>query len=332
MKLRKTIAALLVLIFALVAVPTLFLRSIASTYLNPNFYEGKVVEQTYEYVVDFIADEAVKEKDINAYFSKDDIKDLIYKYISADIMQGLVKDFTTQLKGINDGRKNGAIIISLAPIKENMSLMAGDITTKIIENTKICETDEENVIEDIKYVDGKLACIPREANIAEITQEIKHKVEKELNNVVPGEFTLELSAESNGNGSLKQIMSFVDYLQIILPLIMLVFLLLMALFIYSPYSVISEFTGFALLLGGVFGLIASQLLRQIPSIAVTQSNLPDLDALEISNLQEIYSFFISFIVERMSVYSLYLLGMGIVIFLFGLYLRHFHEHTGGYTE
>jgi len=105
MKLRKAIAALLVFIFALVALPTLFLRSIASTYLNPDFYEGKVIDQTYEYTVDFISDEVSKEKDVKNYFAKEDIDEMIRKYLPASFMQDLVKDFTAQLNGINEGMR-----------------------------------------------------------------------------------------------------------------------------------------------------------------------------------------------------------------------------------
>lgn len=326
MKLRKAIAALLVLVFAFVALPTLFLRSISSTYLDPDFYEGEVVDQTYEYIVDFISDEVTEEKDVSDHFAKEDIDQMIRKYVPASLMQDLVRDFTAQLKGITEGRKDDTIVVSLMPIKENMGLIAQDIAEKVVENIPACELAPDEEIE-MEYIDGNLVCIPEGFNTAEVIQSVKHEVEKELNNIIPGEFTLELSSGDSDQATLRQIMSFVDYLQIILPLFMLVFLLLMALFIYSPYSLISKFTGSALLLAGVFGLGASQLLKQIPSLTITQTNFPDLLVEEISYLSEIYSFFIGFVVERMSIYSLYLLGMGIVIVLLGLYLHHFHEHT-----
>lgn len=332
MKLRKAIAALLVLIFALISLPTLFLRSVASTYLNPDFYDGSVVDQTYEYIVDFISDEISNEKDVTGYFTRDDIKEMIKKYVPSILMQDLVKDFTAQLKGINEGRKDDTITVSLMPIKENMSSIAQDISKKIVENIPACEIADDEKVVEIEYNEGKPTCIPAGLDTTEVTQNVQHEVEKELNNVIPGEFTLELSPEGSNQANLKQILSFVDYLQIILPLFMLVFLLLMALFIYSPYSLISKFTGAALFLGGVFGLVASQLMKQIPSMTITQSNFPDLLVEEIAYLKEIYSFFIGFIVERMSVYSLYMLGMGIIVILFGLYLHHFYEHTGEHTK
>lgn len=328
MKLRKAIAALLVLIFALVTLPTLFIRSVASTYLDPDFYEGEVVTQSYEYIVEFISDEISKEDDINEYFGREDVEELIRKYIPANTMQDLVKDFTAQLKGIDEGRKDDVIVVSLMPIKDNMSSIAQDISEKIAENIPYCEAedDDEEFVEP-EYIDGKPVCIPEGFGTDEVVLNIKHEVEKELNDVIPGEFTLELSPEESDQANIKQILSFVDYLQIILPLFMLVFLLLMALFIYSPYSLISKFTGMALLLGGVFGLVASQLLKQIPSLTITSVNFPELIEQELLYLQEIYGFFIGFVVERMNVYSLYLLGIGIIIFLFGLYLHHFHEHA-----
>jgi hypothetical protein len=327
MKLRKTIAALLVLIFALVALPTLFLRSVSVTYLNPDFYEGEVIDQTYEYIVGFISDEVAKEDDVKDYFVQEDIEAMIRKSVSANLMQDLVKDFTAQLKGLSDGRKTDSIVISLLPIKDNMGLVADDIAQKVVENIPTCDLVEEDEAVEMEYIDGKPVCIPEGFDSEDVVKSVKHEIEKELNNVIPGEFTLELSPETEGQATIKQVLSFVDYLQLILPLFMLVFLLLMALFVYSPYSTISKFTGAALFLAGVFGLAASQLIKQIPSLSITIGNFPDLLVEELSYLTEIYSFFLGFVVDKMGLYSIYLLGMGIVIILFGLYLHHFHEHT-----
>jgi len=333
MKLRKAIAVLLVLIFALIALPALFLKSISVTYLNPDFYDGKIVDKSYEYIVNFISDEVSSEESVKNYFSKDDIDGMVKKYIPASLMHDLAVDFTAQLKSINDGRKQDSIVVSLMPIKNNMGSIAQDISLKIIGSIPACEPvaegEEETVIE---YVDGKPSCIPEGFDTTEVLQNVKYEVEKELNNIIPGEFTLELSGDDAQQATFRQMISFVSYLQIILPLFMLVFLLLIALFIYSPYSLVSKFTGAALFLAGVFGLVISQLFGQIPSWAVTQENFPDLLAEELSYMNEIYSFFIGFIVEKMSVYSLYMLGIGIVIILFGLYLHHFHEHTEEHSQ
>ncbi|MBA4336739.1 hypothetical protein C0416_03115 [bacterium] len=333
MKLRKAIAVLLVLIFALIALPALFLKSISVTYLNPDFYDGKIIDKSYEYIVNFISDEVSSDEDVKGYFSKEDIAGMVKKYIPANLVHDLATDFTSQLKSINDGRKQDSIVISLMPIKDNMGSIAQDISVKIIGSIPACEPvaeGEEEVLPE--YVDGKPACIPAGFDTTEILQNVKYETEKELNNIIPGEFTLELSGDDSQQATFRQMISFVSYLQIILPLFMLVFLLLIALFIYSPYSLVSKFTGAALFLAGVFGLIVSQLLSHIPSLVVTQENFSDLLAEELSSLTEIYSFFIGFIVEKMSIYSLYLLGIGIVIVLFGLYLHHFHEHTEEHSQ
>jgi hypothetical protein len=343
MKLRKAIAVLFVLIFALIALPALFLKTISVTYLNPDFYDGKIIDKSYEYIVGFISDGVSSEEDVKNYFSKEDIAGMVKKYIPVSLMHDLAVDFTAQLKSINDGRKQDAIVVSLMPIKNNMGSISQDISVKIIGSIPACEpvaeeevaVEEDVVVEEevaVEYVDGKPVCIPEGFDTTEVLQNAKYEIEKELNNIIPGEFTLELGNTDSQQATFRQMVSFVGYLQIILPLFMLVFLLLIALFVYSPYSLVSKFTGAALFLAGVFGLIVSQLLGHIPSLIVTKENFADLLAEELSSLNEIYSFFIGFIVEKMSIYSLYLLGIGIVIILFGLYLHHFHEHTGEYSE
>jgi len=337
MKLRKAIAVLFVLIFALIALPALFLKTISVTYLNPDFYDGKIIDKSYEYIVGFISDGVSSEEDVKVYFSKEDIAGMVKKYIPVSLMHDLAVDFTAQLKSINDGRKQDSIVVSLMPIKNNMGSISQDISVKIIGSIPACEpvAEEEVAAEEevvVEYVDGKPVCIPEGFDTNEILQNVKYEIEKELNNIIPGEFTLELGKTDSQQATFRQMVSFVSYLQIILPLFMLVFLLLIALFIYSPYSLVSKFTGAALFIAGVFGLIVSQLLGHIPSLIVTKENFSGLLAEELSSLNEIYSFFIGFIVEKMSIYSLYLLGIGIVIILFGLYLHHFHEHTEEYPQ
>jgi len=330
MKLRKAIAVLLVIIFALIALPALFLRSVASTYLSSDFYSGKIVDQSYEYVVEFIADGVSKEKNIGAYFTKEDILDLIKKYVSVELIHDFANDFNGQIKGINEGRRNDGIVISLAPIKGKMDLIAGDISKKIVEAVPTCEIGLDDKPVDLEYVEGKPNCIPDGFDKSQIIQSIRHEVENELNDTIPGEFRVELSGKNSPSATLKQILSFIDYLQVILPLIMIVFLLIVALLLYSPYSLVTKFVGGAMMLAGLFGLGGAQFLRQVPFLSVSQSNFPDLVVEEISYIRELYGFFVSFVVERMMVYSSYLLGIGIVVVLFGFYLHHFHEYTGEY--
>ncbi|MBD3156646.1 hypothetical protein GF369_02345 [Candidatus Peregrinibacteria bacterium] len=333
MRIRKTIAAVLVLVFALVALPTLLLRSVASTYMQPNFYKGEVVEQTYEYVIEYVGQEVMNEEDIRNYFTQKEIEQMLKDSIPLSVMEGLAGDFAGQLQSIYDGRKDDTIVVSLKPIKDSTDTIAENVAQKVMSGIPACEVDEEDEIEvTIEYVDNKPTCIPPDFDTERIMQTVKHDIEKELNDRIPGEFTLELATEESDQANLKQIISFIDYLQIILPLFLLVMVLLIALFVYTPYSLVSLFTGIALLLAGVFGLIAAQLLRRLPFIAVTPARYPEFNEQQLSYVREIYVFFMHFIVNQMSTYAAYFLGIGLVVVLFGLYLRHFHEHTRRYRS
>lgn len=328
MKIRKTIAAVLVLVFALVALPTLLLRSVASTYLEPTFYEGEVVEQTYEYVIEYIGREVIAEDEINNYYTQNEVEQLLRESIPVSIMEGFADDFAVQLQSIYDGRKDDTIVISLKPVKDSIDRISEDVAQKVISDIPSCEVDEgEDEDRAVEYTDNKPVCIPQGFDTDPILQTIKHDVARQLNDRIPGEFKLELSTQESDQASIKQIISFTGYLQIILPLFLLVMVLLIALFVYEPYSLVGLFTGGALLLAGIFGLIATQLMRRLPFVAITPSQYPELTEQQLSYLREIYGFFTWFILEKMNTYSLYFLGIGLIIVLFGLYLRHFHEHT-----
>ena len=79
------------------------------------------------------------------------------------------------------------------------------------------------------------------------------------------------------------------------------------------------------LLGGILSLAASQLFKQVPASTITQQNFPEFLASEISELASFYTFLIQFVVEKITAYSVYFIGIGALLILIGFYLTHFYE-------
>jgi hypothetical protein len=314
MKLRIAIAVLLTLIFALLTIPTFFIRSIVKTYLNPAFYEGPVIEESHEYLIEFLNEQVAEDENVAIYFNEADIDELTRKTITSDDLRVVVQDFIAQMNNISDGRKSNVIAVSLMPLKENIPDMASSIASNIIEQTPDCEEEIDDLEAFIS--NGLPNCIPVEIEKSAIENPLALEIEKNLYDMIPGEFSLDLnSAEAGDAAAFTQLLFILKYAQMILPLFMLILLLLMSLIIYKPYTRIMKFIGGSFLLGGVFALAAGQLFSQIPDIYKDSIN----------GLNSFYSFLIDFIVGKINIYSVYFIGVGALVILVAFYLSQYYE-------
>jgi len=314
---RKTIAILFILVFALLALPTLFLRSITTTYLDPKFYEGPVLDEAYSYAVNFVSNEINKDEQVSKYFSAGDVKKLIEENFTKDNVREITKDFIAQLKAISDKRKTDAIKISLLPIKENIAKMSGMIADRILADVPDC-TDENAVIVQGAQVP---ACIPTQIDRNQVKAEIENAVEKRITEVIPGDELKIDTANENDDTQMKlfEVLNVVHYAEMILPLFMMIVLLLIMLILYKPYTRVMAFAGAALLSAGVVCLAAVQLIKYLPGMFNATNN--NVEILNLSTL------LISVFTQKMTVYSLWLFGVGLVVILLAVFLKKSRHNT-----
>jgi len=309
---RKTIASLFILVFALLTVPTLFLRSITTTYLDPKFYEGPVLDEAYSYSVKFVSDEISKDENVTKFFTRDEIKNLIEENFTKDNVREITKDFIAQLKAISDKRKTDAIKVSLLPVKENIAKMSDMIAEKILAGVPDCADENASLVSNADVP----TCIPKEMDRNQLKSEIKNRIEKGLTDTIPGEFTIDTAKEDQMK--LYEVLNVVHYSEMILPLFMLIILLLIMLIVYKPYTRVMGYSGVALTVGGIFGLVVVQLIKYLPGML--NANSTNTEIINLSTL------IISVFTQKMTVYSLWFLGVGIVIILLAIFLRKSHHN------
>lgn len=314
MKIRIAIAVLLALIFGLVTIPTFFIRSIVKTYFNPAFYEGSVIEESHEYLVDFLDEQISQDEAVGEYFDKSEVDILVREYITSADLRTVIQEFISQMNNISDGRKSNIITVSLEPLKDGMPGMANDVATHIVDKTPVCEDEIEDLAEFLK--DGLPNCVPQEIEKSSLINPLALEIEKNMSDMIPGEFSLDLNQAGEGDtASFTQLLFIFKYAQMILPLFMLILLLLMTLVIYKPYTRTMKFIGSSFALGGILSLIAAQLFSQIP----------DIFKESINGLNSFYSYLIDFVVARINTYSLYFIGIGALVILIGFYLSRYHD-------
>ncbi len=328
MKIRIAVAVLLVLIFALLTVPTFFVRSFVKTYFNPSFYDGPVLEESHEYFISFFKKQVQKDEFVAENFSDEEIETLTRRYFAFDSFQEIIKDFVTQMNNLSEDRQKGELNVSLMPLKQNIPEMAADISVMIIDKIPLCDTEADTTDTEFEFNGSLPSCIPTEIGKSQVEKPLAREIEKNLNDSIPGEFKLDFenNAATQGTSDFKQLLFVFSYTQMIMPLFMLIIILLMALIIYKPYTRIMKFIGASFVLGGAFALIAGQLFLRVPEAFITPSSFPELIAADLNEMITFYSFLIQFIVDKINIYSVYFIGIGSLIVLIGMYLSHFYKH------
>lgn len=324
MVLRKTIAVICVILVTLLILPFLFFRSISNTYLNPEFYEGPVLEESYDQLISFLSEEIRKDEKVAEYFTLGEVGEIIKSNFPREDIEIILQDFVSQLKGIEDRRKGDAITVSLVPVKNNIDDLSEDVSKRIVSDIPVCdpEIDMQNIPRDNL---GMPECIPVNVSKDKIQAPLKNELEKELNNIVPGEFSIDLTTGFEEEKTyLNQAVKIIEYTQLMLPFFILILLLLIALVIYKPYNLIMKYIGAGLLSGGLLTLIAVQFMNRIPQLTINEKNLPAMTEIDLEKVRNLYDILISFITSRMTNYSLYFIGIGVVIILIGLYIKHYY--------
>lgn len=327
MMLRKTIAVICAILVVLLMLPFLLFRTVANTYLNPEFYEGPILEESYERFTSFVTDKMLEDEMISNEFSIDEIRQIVYENFPKDNLRLILNEFVLQLRGMNGRRKDGAITVSLMPLKNNINDLADDISNRIISQIPLCPVDDD--LQELSYDDlGLPICIPVTVDINQVRESLQHELQIELNNAIPGEFSVDLTAGADeGRTYLNQTVSIIEHLHLMLPFAILMLLLLIALLIYSPYHTIAGYIGSSLFSGGLLTLIGVQVINRIPALTVNEQNMPDLLEAELKELRSLYEVLIGFASEKMFVYSLYFMGIGAVLTLFAMYIKQYHDRS-----
>lgn len=323
MKIRKFFAGILVLMFALISLPTLFVQSLTSTYLNTDFYEGEMIDKSYEYLAYFLNNEMSKDEEVKEYLAASDIKEIIEKYFPKESFQEIAQDFVSQLKSVNDQRRAEDITVSLLPLKQHIDDLASDVAFRVIDNIPDCLDLSDEELAAMSQQEGLPSCIPVQVGRSQFEEPLRREIKRAMQEVIPDNFSpvVETSTnEAEREVGLQQIVSVFQYVHLILPLFLLILLLLIMLIIYKPYTSIMKFVGSALLLGGTLGIVAAQLMNQIPAYISGYA----YDEIEMDKLRELYMFIFGFVTNRMTIYSIFFAGAGVLIVFLGLYLKHHH--------
>jgi len=319
MLIRKIFAGILVIIIILVTIPTIFVRSITSTYLNPDFYDGEVLNGSYEYSVPFLSQAIYEDSRIIDYYTIEEIEVMVRKYFSINYAREIVKDFATQLKSVIEGRKDDAIVVSLENFKAQIKPLADEIASDLVSEIEMC--DEEDDLKLYEVPTNELPrCIPVEDGREKVKDIFKKDLERNMNNLISAEFEFDLTTDGHEDDiHLKQFVQVFKYAQTILPLFLIIGLLFIVLVIYKPKSLVVKFISVAIFFGGVLSLITSQFVLRIPEIMLSANNISGYQIGDLDGLKEFWKFLLDFVVERMMLYSFYFIGVGVVIFVLGLY-------------
>jgi hypothetical protein len=313
MIIRKILASFLIILFVLVSIPALFLFGLKTTVFNPNFYDKEATEHIQEFISEIGASEVIKDKDLSKYVSKEEIKEEIKDVIDHNVLQNVVGSFFGELQNLEMIKRTGKIQISLLDVKEKTPVIASKLANILSDGIKTCEN-----VDDIIEENGLPSCIPKEFSRDEFIAQVTKEINKTLESEIPEEYVFEIGEDVEQAEELYTTLFILHYLPYFLAGVLVLLALLILLVIYKPFLLGLRYMSKAGIGSGIIGLLISRSVLLIPgAIRETSEQMEYKEA-----TLDLVEFLITKVSDKILIYSVYLLGIGLLVFIVTL----FHSH------
>lgn len=309
---RRILAAFLVFLFIAVSAVTFVFFAASNTLLNPDFYKGSVKNDIHDFLVNTISNSLIENDVIIAEnFTETDIKREIKEVFTLDVFEKL--DLPGAIRTIKDNPER-PYTLSLTVLRQSMLTLAHNLSFRLFENISRCEGGEVPEVN----VKGLPTCVPVESEYDDVLRPFSTQFENAIFITIPDQIDINLSStDANGDIFLAEVLSEMAAIKYGLYTTLIVLIVLIALLILRPFSLIMMFEGLAFMISGFCGYVLSLMIGYIPKIStinfgeVTKSG--DIEALIMKLL-----YFLSAEVQKV---ALLFLAFGAVLILVKIYLK-----------
>lgn len=247
MFLRKTLAGFLAILFVLVSMAAFGVYALSRTVFEPTFYSEKIVDGSYDLVVNTSTTQLLNNsEEINGFFTKDELKEEIERVFTKKIFAEVMLDFANLLEQVKE-RPNENAKLSLVVLRESLLTVVNNLIYKIYQELPACVGSDLGSFDG----DGIPQCVPEGMDYDVLVGPLLNNFEtgvyqgipeelNEVNRIVPGHVLQNIELAKNA-----------------IFITLLIILALMALVLYQPISLIVSFIGWSFLLSGFLGLLMS---------------------------------------------------------------------------
>ena len=315
MTVRRVLAGLLIFLFIVVSLPTFLFFGISNSFLRPSFYGGQVADVTYNFMLDETAKNLLaRDAIIASFFNESDLKSEMVTVFPSSLFTGIFTDFFTQISALKTN-PDMPVTVSLKVFRESLLTFANNLSFKLFQKLPICISGQIPE-EDMR---GLPTCVPAGAEYNQIVAPFTQRFDATIYSVVPEQIQVDLSAPMGQSGLTPALMlKWFMYAKYIFYGTLLALLVLIALLVYSPFSLVVKYEGIAFAFSGIAGYLLSLCISFIPDLMITDVNIAGAGS---ADLHQFLQYMVSFISVESQKVALIFLALGAMLILLRLFLR-----------
>lgn len=315
MTVKRALAGFLVFLFIVVALPTFLFFGISNSFLRQSFYEGPVVDVAYDFAVNVTVANLLKKDDIiSAFFTQTDLKSEIMTVFPESMFKGITSDLAAQVAGLKE-KPDKPLTISLKVYRESLLTFANDLSYKLFQKLPVCTGGQLSETD----VRGLPTCVPQGAEYNQIAAPFAQRFESTVYSIVPEQIQIDLNSPlGQSNVSLAVFMQWFMYSKYILYGSLLVMLILIALLVYAPFSLIVKYEGLAFMFSGIAGYLLSLGISMMPDLLISDMNVTS----DQEQWRQMLQYLASYVSAESQKIALVFLALGAVLVLIRVFLTH----------
>jgi hypothetical protein len=312
---KRVLAGILIFLFIVVSLPTFLFFGVSNSFLRPSFYDGEVVDVTYNFMLDVTAKNLfAQDSIISSFFNESEIKAEMVNVFPVALFKGVFTDFSSQISSLKE-KPDKPITVSLKVFRESLLTFSNNLSFKLFQKLPICVGGQMPEV-DMK---GLPTCIPEGVEYNKVTAPLTQRFEATIYSVVPEQIQIDLNAQiGDSNVTPAVLMTWFMYLKYILYGSLLFLLAAIALFVYAPFSLIVKYEGIAFAFSGIAGYLLSLCVSLIPSFMVNDIGTSG-DGVE---LHKFLQYIVSFVSAESQKIALIFLALGAILILMRVFLKH----------
>lgn len=305
---RYILAAFLTAVFVFFTFVTSIVFALNNTLFSSSFYGKNAQEGMYRFVIQYAAQELLRNQIIAKYFSKADLEREIRSTFSSEDFSAIVDDFIIQFEDFKI-RRIRSVIISVKTLRENLFRIFTPLPAKILASLPVCQKDE------IPFSQFPQCVVPG-SNPAFLMKPLQQNLNQAVLTALPEDFQINDLKISETFTILLNLKYFL--------LALLIFLLgFIVLLMYQSFRSILLYMGAGFIFSGLLTYIVTFQLFSVINFIFPLSWLSDSNILEL-----IYYLFSFFRVEMEKIAFIFtVLGLVLIILQFFFKKQRFLEQV-----
>jgi hypothetical protein len=313
MMIRRIFAGFLIFLFTLLSLPAFFTYGLSKTLFRPTFYLGEVKNGMYEFLMDTLSINFYKsDATLQRYFKQDEASKALRDVFTVDLFGTFMEDILSHTAELKKGEQ---MTLSLKLLQKSLFTAGQNLAADFFQTLPTCKDLELPQVNE----EGIPTCIPKDLDYMNVSGPLAKQFERSVSNFFPEQLEINFSSDQKEN--ILTLLNMVEKSKIYLLTGMLLLTVFIVILIHRPLSLMLQYEGFAFLISGFLGLLASLSFRFIPGLLLENYQSNAAFILEKNRLHQLLETLFSFPEREVQKIALIFVVLGGTLLLINLFLK-----------